>query len=47
MEIFRNNTEIREMIVSNVQNPQGYDLNQLIDMLFESRHFLNRKYQTL
>ena len=43
MEIFRNNTEIRELIVSNNHNPQGYDLNQLIDMLFESRHFLNRK----
>lgn len=32
------------MIVSNTMNPQNYDLNQLIDMLFESRHFLNRKY---
>ena len=43
LEIFRNCTEIREAIVSNEQNPEGLEMNQLFQMLFQNRHFLNSK----
>lgn len=41
LEIFRNCTEIREAIVSNEQNPEGLEMNQIFQMLFQNRHFLN------
>ena len=34
MELFRNNGEIREMIVSRESNPQGMDLTQMIEILY-------------
>ena len=43
IEIFRNNHEIREILTSQTENPQNYDLGQIIDMLYENQHFLNCK----
>ena len=34
MEIFRNNTDIREIIVSKDQNPKGLDMIRIFDMLY-------------
>lgn len=44
MEIFRNNTDIREIIVSKDQNPYGLEMTQIFEMLYQNKHFLNRKY---
>lgn len=44
MEIFRNNTEIREIIVSKDQNPDGLEMTQIFEMLYQNKHFLNRKF---
>ena len=45
LEIFRNCTEVREAIVSQDLNPDGLEMNQLFQMLYSNRHFLNSKYQ--
>ena len=34
MELFRNSSEIREMIISRESNPQGFELTQIIEMLY-------------
>jgi hypothetical protein len=34
MEIFRNNTDIREIIVSKDQNPCGLEMIQIFEMLY-------------
>jgi len=44
IQIFKNNTDIREMIVSRDTNPRGLDLSSIIDTLFEDQHFKNCKY---
>ena len=44
LELFRNNGDIRDLIVSRETNPQGLELNQIVDMLYSSSHFLNRKF---
>ena len=46
VELFRNNGEIREMIVSRETNPQGHDLTAVIEMLYSNKHFLNCKFST-
>lgn len=42
-EIFRNNSDIRDLITSNEENPVGHDLGQIIDMLYDNQHFINCK----
>lgn len=41
LEVFRNCTEIRDAIVSPELNPQGLDLNQIVELLYSSRQFVN------
>ena len=43
IEIFRNNSEIRDILTNRDENPDNYDLGQIIDMLYENQHFLNCK----
>jgi hypothetical protein len=44
LELFRNNGDIRDMIISRESNPQGHDLSAVIEMLYQSKHFQNRKF---
>ena len=43
IEIFRNCTEIREIIVSSTHNPQHLEIGSIMDMLYKDQHFLNCK----
>lgn len=43
MEIFKNSSEVRELITSDELNPDRLSTGQLFDMLFSNRHFLDRK----
>lgn len=41
IEVIRQSTEIHELIVSQVHNPSGMDLSQIVDSLFSNTHFIN------
>jgi len=40
-EIFRNNSDIRDMITSPDLNPQGLELSDVVNILFQDNHFVN------
>ena len=43
LEIFRNSSEIREMIINREINTNALDLTKIIEMLYQQKNFLNCK----